>query len=218
MTASPSSAPDPKQIGTNRMDVVTNGRKLSHELMDGVKANGEILLRYEYVKPGQETPIRKIGYAVAVPGFDMYLGTGAYLDDLDAKLRPIVWVLGLAILGIAVISGSIAWLIGRSISRPLALLGARMQDLADGKLEGEIPGVGRGDEVGEMAATVQIFKDNALRMRELEKSEAETQARWPSRAPLGDGESRRRLRAQRQRHRSFGVDARRPACRPPRSR
>ena len=83
-------APDPKQVGTNRMDVVTNGRKLSQEIMDGVKANGQILLRYEYMKPNQETPIRKIGYAVAVPGFDMYLGTGAYLDDLDAKLRPII--------------------------------------------------------------------------------------------------------------------------------
>ena len=80
-------APDPKQVGTNRMDVVTNGRKLSQELMDGVKANGSILLTYEYVKPGEEKPIRKIGYAVAVPGFDMYLGTGAYIDDLDAKLR-----------------------------------------------------------------------------------------------------------------------------------
>jgi len=173
-------APDPKQVGTNRMEVVTNGRKLSRELMDGVKANGEILLKYEYVKPGQETPIRKLGYAVAVPGFDMYLGTGAYLDDLDAKLKPIVWVLGLAILGIGVISGGIAWFIGRSISRPLALLGARMEDLASGKLEGEIPGVGRGDEVGKMAATVQIFKDNAVRMRELEKSEAETQVRAAS--------------------------------------
>ena len=31
-------SPDPKQIGTNRMDVVTNGRKLSQELMDGVKS------------------------------------------------------------------------------------------------------------------------------------------------------------------------------------
>ena len=37
-------APDPEQVGTNRMDVVTNGRKLSQELMDGVKANGSILL------------------------------------------------------------------------------------------------------------------------------------------------------------------------------
>jgi methyl-accepting chemotaxis protein len=170
-------APDPKHIGTNRMDVVTNGRKLSRELMDGVKANGSILLPYEYMKPGEETPVRKISYAVAVPGFDMYLGTGAYLDDLDAKMKPIAWVLGLAILGIAVISGSIAWLIGRSISKPLGELGARMQALADGKLDGEIPGLNRGDEVGAMAKTVQIFKDNAIRIRGLEQAESETQAR-----------------------------------------
>jgi methyl-accepting chemotaxis protein len=170
-------APDPKQVGANRMDVVTNGRKLSQELMDGVKANGSILLAYEYMKPGEEKPIRKLGYAVAVPGFDMYLGTGAYLDDLDAKLKPIVWVLGLAILGIALISGSIAWMIGRSISKPLGQLGSRMQELAEGKLDGEIPGAGRGDEVGAMAATVQIFKDNAVRMRGLEQAEAQTQAR-----------------------------------------
>ena len=170
-------SPDPKQVGANRMDVVTNGRMLSRELMDGVKAKGEILLTYEYVKPGTEKPIRKIGYAVAIPGFNMYLGTGAYLDDLDAKLKPIVWLLGLSILGIAVVSGSIAWMIGRSISRPLNQLGARMRALADGSLDGEIPGIGRGDEVGAMAETVQIFKDSALRIRGLEKIEAETQAR-----------------------------------------
>src|SRR6202051_3318340 len=148
-------SPDPKQVGTNRMEVVTNGRKLSHELLDGVMAKGEILLPYEYVKPGEEKPVRKIGYAVAVPGWNMYLGTGAYLDALDAKMRPIAWLLGLSILGIAVISGSIAWMISRSISRPLSQLGARMRALADGALDGDIPGTGRGDEIGAMAATVQ---------------------------------------------------------------
>ena len=173
-------APDPKQIGTNRMEVLTNGRKISHELMDGVRANGSILLFYDYVKPGEEKPIRKVGYAVAVPGFDMYIGTGAYLDDLDARMVPIAWTLGLAILGIAVIGGSIAWMIGHSISGPLGLLGARMQALADGQLDGEIPGIGRGDEVGVMAATVQIFKDNAVRIRGLEQAEAATQARVAS--------------------------------------
>ena len=126
---------------------------------------------------GEEKPIRKVGCAVAVPGFNMYLGTGAYLDDLDAKLKPIIRLLALAILGIAIISGSIAWMIGRSISRPLGLLGARMKGLANGELEGDIPGIGRGDEVGAMAATVQIFKGNAVRIRGLEKAEAETQER-----------------------------------------
>jgi methyl-accepting chemotaxis protein len=170
-------APNPQQIGQNRMDVVTNGRKLSQELMEGVKKNGEILLYYEYMKPGTETPIRKLGYAVAAPGLDMYVGTGAYLDDLDAKMKPIAWLLGLAMLGIAIIAGSIAWLIGRSISKPLGQLGTRMQALAEGKLDGEIPGIGRGDEIGAMAATVQIFKDNAVRIRGLEQAEAENQKR-----------------------------------------
>ena len=170
-------APDPKQIGTNRLDIETNGRKLARELRDGVAANGDITLRYEYMKPGQEEPIRKLSYAVAVPGWNMFVGTGVYLDDLDAKLRPIAWLLGLAILGIGIISSSIAWMIGRSIAKPLGLLGTRMREITDGKLDGEIPGVGRGDEVGAMAATVQIFKENALRIRGLERAEAETQAR-----------------------------------------
>jgi methyl-accepting chemotaxis protein len=170
-------SPDPKQIGTNRMDIVINGRMISRELLDGVKAKGEILLTYEYVKPGEEKPIRKIGYAIAIPGWNMYLGSGAYLDDLDAKLKPVIWALGLAILVIALVSGGIAWMIGRSISRPLGQLGARMRGLADGALDGDIPGIERGDEVGAMAATVQVFKDNAVRIRGLEKIEAETQQR-----------------------------------------
>ena len=199
-------APDPKQIGTDRMDVVTNGRKLSRELMDGVKANGSILLTYEYMKPGEETPIRKMSYAVAVPGFDMYLGTGAYLDDLDAKMKPIAWVLGLAILGIAVISGSIAWLIGRSISKPLGELGARMQALADGQLDGEIPGLDRGDEVGAMAKTVQIFKDNAHPYPRPRTGRSRDPGARRGRAPRRDGEHRQRFRAQRHRHRPFGLD------------
>ncbi len=167
-------APDPKQVGTNRMDIIVNGRKISQELMDGTRSKGEILIRYDYVKPGQDKPIRKLGYAVAVPGFDMFLGTGAYLDDLDDKLKPIVWLLGLSTVGIGLFSGCIAWIIGRGISRPLNMLSSRMEALAGGELAGEIPGAGRGDEVGKMAATVQIFKDNALRMRELEMAEAKS--------------------------------------------
>ena len=170
-------SPDPKQIGTNRMDVVTGGRMLSRELLDGVLAKGEVLLTYEYERPGDNHPVRKIGYAAAIPGWNMFIGSGAYLDDIDAKLKPVIWALGLATLIIAVISGSIAWMIGRSISRPLGQLGARMRALADGALEEDIPGVGRRDEVGAMAETVQIFKDNAVRIRGLEKIEADTQQR-----------------------------------------
>ncbi|NOJ47283.1 methyl-accepting chemotaxis protein [Bradyrhizobium archetypum] len=170
-------APVPSQIGQNRMDIDTGGRKLVRELRDGVAANGEVMLRYEFRKPGQDELIRKFSYAVPIPGWDMFVGTGAYLDDLDAKMKPLATLLGLAVIGIALVAGSIAWMIGRSISKPLSQLGARMQDLAEGRLDGEIPGIGRGDEIGAMAATVQIFKDNAVRIRGLEQKEAEVQAR-----------------------------------------
>ena len=168
---------DPKQRGQNVIDFELNGRKLVVELRDGVAKNGEVTLHYEYLRPGQEQPTRKISYALAIPAWNAFVGTGVYVDDLDAKLKPLKWMMWLACAGIAVIAGGIAWLIGRSISVPLDRLGGRMREIADGRLEGEIPGVGRGDEIGSMAATVQIFKDNALRMRELEQAEAATQQR-----------------------------------------
>ncbi|SHG71199.1 methyl-accepting chemotaxis protein [Bradyrhizobium erythrophlei] len=169
--------PDPKLYGLNRLDVVTNGRGIGREWRDNIAAKGDYTMFYEFNKPGQSVVLRKVAYAAAIPGWNMYVGTGAYLEDLDAKMKPIEWLLGFAILGIAIISGSIAWMISRSISIPLGQLGARMKALANGELEGDIPGIGRGDEVGAMAATVQIFKDNALRIRGLEKAEAETQER-----------------------------------------
>ena len=170
-------APVAGQIGQNRMDVDTGGRKLVRELRDGIVKDGEVMLRYEYRRPGQDDLIRKFSYAVPIPGWDMFVGTGAYLDDLDTRMKPLAWVLGLAFFGIALVAGGIASMIGRSIARPLDQLGARMQDIAQGRLDGEIPGIGRGDEIGAMAATVQIFKDNALRIRGLEQKEADVQTR-----------------------------------------
>jgi methyl-accepting chemotaxis protein len=170
-------AQDPSFMGKNRLDVASNGRYVSKELRDGVAAHGDFTMFYDNMRPGSTVFSRKMGYATKIPNWDMFVGTGVYLDDIDAKMKPITWLLGLSVLGIGLISGSAAWLIGRSISRPLGLLGARMKGLASGELTGDIPGVGRGDEVGQMAATVQIFKDNAVRVRELETAEADTRER-----------------------------------------
>jgi methyl-accepting chemotaxis protein len=168
---------DKKALGQNRIDVATNDRYLVRELRDGVAAKGEVILTYEFKKPGSDDLIRKMSYAIAIPGWNAFVGTGAYLDDIDAKLNPIVWMLGFGILGIGAVSSLVALLIGRSITRPLGALGARMQTLAEGQLDAAIPGVERGDEVGAMAKTVQVFKDNALRIRGLEQQEHEMQQR-----------------------------------------
>jgi methyl-accepting chemotaxis protein len=169
--------PDPKAINQVRQDTPTNGRILAKEWRENASAKGEHTMLFDYMKPGTTEPIPKVGYSVWLPFWNMYLGTGIYINDIDARMQPLKWMLGLSILGIAMLAGGIAWLISRSISGPLNQLGKRMQELAEGRLDGEIPGIGRGDEVGAMAATVQIFKDNALRMRELEQADAVNQQR-----------------------------------------
>jgi methyl-accepting chemotaxis protein len=163
---------DPKAIGTNRIDNPT-----TRKLRDGVAAKGDATLFFDFNKPNQQQSLRKLGYALGVPGMNIFVGTGVYLEDLDAKLTPIMWSLAMASLAIGVIAGIIAWMISRSITRPLSQLGGRMRALADGQIDADIPGIDRGDEVGQMAATVQTFKDNAIRIRGLEQVEAKAQSR-----------------------------------------
>jgi methyl-accepting chemotaxis protein len=165
------------KVGSDRLNVLVNGRAIARELRDGVAAKGEVQLSYEFKKPGHDELSRKMSYGLVIPGWNMFIASGIYLDDLDDKLIPIMVTLGLAMLAIGAVAGTIAWMIGRSISRPLGQLGARMRTLADGALDGAIPGIGRGDEIGAMAATVQVFKDNAVRVRGLEQIEAEAQSR-----------------------------------------
>ena len=165
------------KAGSDRLNTLVNGVPVTREFRDGVAAKGWALLTYEFAKPNAQVLSRKMGYAAALPGWNMFIATGAYLDDLDEHLKPIIWALGLAMVGIAAVAGLIAWLIGRSITGPLGQLGTRMGTLANGAIDDAIPGVERGDEIGAMAKTVQVFKDNALRIRGLDQDAAAAQGR-----------------------------------------
>jgi methyl-accepting chemotaxis protein len=67
----------------------------------------------------------------------------------------------------------LAVLIGRGISRPIIALTGAMRQLADGNLDAAIPNATRRDELGEMARTVEVFKNNAVEMRRLQTQQAE---------------------------------------------
>lgn len=103
--------------GSDRLNTLVNGVAVTRDFRDGVAAKGWALLTYEFAKPNAQVLSRKMGYAAALPGWNMFIATGAYLDDLDEHLKPIIWALGLAMLGIAAAAGLIAWLIGRSITQ-----------------------------------------------------------------------------------------------------
>jgi methyl-accepting chemotaxis protein len=66
---------------------------------------------------------------------------------------------------------ALAVLIGGGIARPISRLTAVMRQLADGRLEIDIPNAARRDELGDMARAVVVFKDNALAVRRLQSEQ-----------------------------------------------
>ena len=60
------------------------------------------------------------------------------------------------------LGGLLAWMLGRGISRPMAVMCAAMRKLAGGDFDVVLPGLGRRDELGEMAGAVEEFKLQAV--------------------------------------------------------
>jgi methyl-accepting chemotaxis protein len=79
----------------------------------------------------------------------------------------------ITVAAIALMLGALlAWLIGRSVSRPISQMTLRMQSLAAGELDQAIPGGERGDEIGHMASAVEVFRQSAQTVRRMEQDAA----------------------------------------------
>lgn len=66
---------------------------------------------------------------------------------------------------VAVVMGMI---LTRSLATPIKGITAAMRRLADGDTGIDVPAKGRGDELGSMAAAVEVFRTNAIAARELD--------------------------------------------------
>ena len=64
----------------------------------------------------------------------------------------------------------------RLISLPIKAMTSVMARLAQGQLEIDLPDTDRGDEVGAMAIAVEVFRDNAIKARQLSEEQAQSAA------------------------------------------
>ncbi|MCJ2090142.1 methyl-accepting chemotaxis protein [Methylobacterium sp. E-005] len=64
----------------------------------------------------------------------------------------------------------------RGVSRPITVMTNAMRRLADGDTGSAVPYAGRGDEIGAMAAAVQVFRQNLIQTRTLEAEAARARA------------------------------------------
>lgn len=116
---------------------------------------------YKIPKPGQTVPMDKLAYTRLFEPWSWSIGSGAYTDDIDATFRRETYsLLRISCLLIAAAS-LLTFLLGRNLSRALRRLTARVEGVAQGEFDGEMPGVERSDEVGVMARALLILRDNS---------------------------------------------------------
>ena len=154
-----------------------NGKKLFVDFVEAVKKDGAGYVPYEWPKPGFDKPQPKLSYVVGFAPWNWVIGTGVYIDDLKAQTwesseRTLI-AGGLVFL----ISLAVSMFVAGSITRPLRYITATMNALAGGNLSVEVPGIGRNDEVGEMAKAVEVFKSNAIARQALEAEQKEAESR-----------------------------------------
>ncbi|HYE48308.1 MAG TPA: methyl-accepting chemotaxis protein [Azospirillaceae bacterium] len=163
----------PELEGKNLIDFKDpSGRPLIRELAAAARDGGGFV-PYLWPKPGSDRPVAKVGYAQAVEPWGLFVGSGVYVDDLEARFAGALRSLAAAILGMLVVSGAVAALIGRDVARTLGRLADAMRRLAAGDLSVAVAGTGRRDEIGDMARAIEVFRGTAI---EAERLRAEQDA------------------------------------------
>jgi methyl-accepting chemotaxis protein len=80
------------------------------------------------------------------------------------------------------VGGALALLLGKGISRPMTAMCKAMRELAGGNFDVVLPGLGRKDELGEMAGAVEEFKLQAVAKAERDATAQEAQNKASSAA------------------------------------
>ncbi len=111
-----------------------------------------------------------------------FAAANADLHAFESLLIPAV--AGTTILGLLLGVIAAAIVATRYITRPLARVTGVMGRLAEGDLTVEIPYVGEKNEIGQMAAAVQVFKENGIRVAEMNEDERTRHAKAAERARL----------------------------------
>ena len=156
------SHPNPKVENKNLYDAPDSDGVFFTRQQIELAAQGGGFVSYRFPRAGGDVPLPKISYATEFKPYNWTIGGGIYLDDIDAifwaQVRQIGMLVGVALL---LVVGMFV-LLGRSIVNPIKAMTVAMRKIADGETSTAIPAQERRDEVGAMAQSVQVFKDNMI--------------------------------------------------------
>ncbi len=122
---------------------------------------------YRIPKNGQTVPLEKIAYSRLFEPWGWSIGTGAYVDDIDATFRSRVFEVLWLFVGLMALAGAMTYLVGADLTQALNRLAARTTAIARGQLDGDVPDAQRSDEVGIMARALMVLRDTSREAAEL---------------------------------------------------
>lgn len=94
-------------------------------------------------------------------------------DALLAESREVSNSTIVFILFALVLATAAGWWLGRGIASPITALIVRMRQLVAGDKKGEVPGLDRADDIGDIARAVEVFREAAV---DKDRMEAEAEA------------------------------------------
>ena len=100
------------------------GFKLFVAFVDVAKNKGEGLVRYQWPKPGKDAPQPKFSYVKGFEAWQWIVGTGIYVDDLDAiksafVIKTVVSVIGVIVIALLIVTFLIIIPINRTMKEIL---------------------------------------------------------------------------------------------------
>jgi methyl-accepting chemotaxis protein len=144
------------------------GIRMFAEMVRVAKSSGSGFVPYSWQNPDEKAPREKIAYAAIDPKAGWIVATGVYIDSADEAYRSEALEMGGIGLMILLITFAIAGAITAGVVRPLSRITNRMRSMAHGDLEAEVSYTDRRDEIGHMAKALLVFREEGLRVRELQ--------------------------------------------------
>jgi methyl-accepting chemotaxis protein len=144
------------------------GKHLFVDFANIVKAKGAGFVDYQWPKPGKDLPQPKLSYVVGFEPWGWVIGTGVYIDDLHEQLWESGKQVAVTAVLVILVLGVITLLIARQMSSALRAMTGSVTKLGEGNFDILLPGLGRRDELGDMARSIDKFKLKIAEKAELE--------------------------------------------------
>ena len=162
----------PEKQGNDRsIEEDGRGKLFIKEMITNAKANGSTFVTYLFKSPdGGE--FDKLSYAQAFEPWGWTIASGVLTTQVDAIFLQAAQISGAIAFGVTLLLLIIGVVIARSISKPIAKLNSDIVRIAASDF-GVVPhGMDRRDEIGDMARSVEVFREQGLKVSQMTEAEA----------------------------------------------